>query len=192
MSNSGGWTCSTPDSQIWPPPTPGVLTTDVVSQCLVRSLLPYRRAPATPALKNQFYRVGDSSKWGVGYQFVCSDHVPCSRRNRDPQLSNGPRENASVQTGVTAITSGKDYGQCDGERALGYEPWPRIRCWASPQEIGSKSSTTGRNFGVTPVVLCQIDQVERVSPHHHADFRPSTQIPRRLIPISQSFPHRQQ
>jgi len=94
MANTGGWTCATPDSQIpYPGQSTGVLTTDVVpgsgtGPCCLTSGSGYT------GLENQFYRV-EIHQGGQGND------------KPDPKTATfkWSRENGSVETSVTAITS---------------------------------------------------------------------------------------
>ena len=94
MANTGGWTCATPDSQIpYPAQSTGLLTTDVVPNptagpCCLND------GTGFTGLENQFYRV-EIHQGGQG-----SD-TPDSKT----ATFKWSRENASVETGVTAITS---------------------------------------------------------------------------------------
>jgi hypothetical protein len=94
LANTGGWTCATPDSQIpYPAQSTGLLTTDVVTNptagpcCLTDGT-------GFTGLENQFYRV-EIHQGGQG-----SD-TPDSKT----ATFKWSRENGSVETGVTAITS---------------------------------------------------------------------------------------
>jgi hypothetical protein len=94
LANTSGWTCATPDSQIpYPAQSTGLLTTDVVPNptagpcCLTDGT-------GFTGLENQFYRV-EIHQGGKG-----SD-TPDSKT----ATFKWSRENASVETSVTAITS---------------------------------------------------------------------------------------
>jgi hypothetical protein len=160
MSNSGGWTCSTPDSQIWPPPTPGVLTTDVVPNassgpCCLTAGTSYT------GVENQFYRVEIHQNGAsvTSSSAPTTYPVPAGIATATFKWS---RENASVQTGVTAITSGKDTANATvsvlsvmslgRDQVLGFSAGDWIEILDDWSELWGN-----------PGVLCQIDQVN-VSP----------------------------
>ncbi|MFZ0420291.1 MAG: DUF6519 domain-containing protein [Candidatus Sulfotelmatobacter sp.] len=158
--NSGGWTCSTPDSQIWKPPTPGVLTTGVVPNassgpCCLTAGTGYT------GVENQFYRVEIHQK---GSPVTSSSAptpypVPAGIATATFKWS---RENASVETGVTAISSGKDTANATvsvlsvmslgRDQVLGFSAGDWIEILDDWSELWGN-----------PGVLCQIDQVN-VSP----------------------------
>jgi len=117
-------------------------------------------APATPALKTS------STAWRfikMGRRLPVRLLRPRTlfRRNRDRNFQMVARKCLGTNR-RHGYHSGKDTANATVS-VLSVMSLAAIRCWASPQEIGSKSSTTGRNFG-EPRCPLPDRPGERVSP----------------------------
>jgi hypothetical protein len=147
MANTGGWTCATPDSQIpYPASSAGQLTTNVVPNptagpCCLTDGSGYT------GVENQFYRV-EIHQGGQGSDTPTSSTATFK----------WSRDNASVETGVTAInnvqnTLGKPASQLTvmslgRDQVLGFENGDWIEILDDWSELWGN-----------PGVMCQIDSI---------------------------------
>ena len=147
MANTGGWTCATPDSEIpYPASSAGRLSTNVVPNptagpCCLTDGSGYT------GVENQFYRV-EIQQTGQG--------------NDTPNLSGATfkwsRDNASVETGVTAINPATNslnqpasqltVMSLGRDQVLGFKPGDWIELLDNWSELWGHAG-----------VLCQIDSI---------------------------------